>query len=257
MDERDKLPKSETWVAAYDLHSPDEDRPTVDCMFSFIAKNSIGGFFAGGDQNNNTEVSPHTKNKPKLRAEAGSLIANAKYLDSHFVKPLENILPKKAKRVWLDGNHDHWIEQMIEEGAELEGLQTHKYLNLEERGWKYLECGKEYTKGKLTLIHGEQLTSSANSAKQAVEMYCSSVLFGHFHTVQSYAKVMVSKPENKWIAYCSPILANVKAYYLRNKPTSWVNGFDVIEFRENGHFNVYPVVCIKGVASYGGRTYRG
>ena len=57
------------------------------------------------------------------------------------------------------------------------------------------------------------------------------------------------------MAHCAPIVGNTNPSYLRNRPTSWLNGFVIVEFHKAGNFNCYPVVVSDGRFSYGGEGY--
>jgi hypothetical protein len=250
---------SKTYIFAPDLHFPLVHWPTWNAMISFVKGNKIDGFVFGGDQFDNQEVSPHTRGKPLLK-EGKRLSRHAEQFKSAILDPLDKLLGK-AEKVWLEGNHDHWLQQFIEQHPELEGsLERPKALGLEKSGWDVIECGRGFKKGKLTFIHGETLSGIGNQvsghpAKKAVEAYAGNVLFGHFHTLAVHTKIMPQDQTQKWGGTCSPILGATNPVYLRNRPTAWVNGFTIVEFQEDGNFNVYPIVVTKGRFSYGGKTY--
>lgn len=257
---KSKQHKPQLYVALYDIHYPVTHWPTFNAVLDFLRQNKVDGIVLGGDQRDNQEISPHTKGKPRLREAAGRYMANLRGFDKNILKPIEALLPKNAERIYILGNHCHWEEQFIDEHPEWDGVQTHVELNVAGRGWKVIECGKHFRKGKLTFIHGEQLAGIGNQvpgapAKKAVEAYNSNVLFGHFHAPQSFSKIMPFDQSQKLMAWCSPIVGATNPLYLRNKPTSWVNGFCIVEFQDNGTFNVYPIVVTNGTFSYGGKTY--
>lgn len=249
---------SKLYIFAPDLHFPIVHWPTYDAMLDFVAKNKIDGFVFGGDQFDNQEVSPHTRGKHLLR-EGKRLAQHTKDFDTKILKPLEKLL-EKSEKIYIHGNHDAWLEQFIEEHPELQGsLERESLLRLEERGWKVIPCGKVFKKGKLTFAHGEQLTGIGNQvsgqpAKKAVDAYCGSVLFGHFHSLQVFGKVMPYDGSQKWAGYCSPCLCNTNPAYLRNRPTSFISGFTIVEFHGDS-FNVYPIVVTKGRFAFGGKEY--
>ena len=252
------------WVFCPDLHFPSVDQPTLRCLLHFLRENKVDGFVFGGDQHDNCEVSPHTASRPRLRFNAGSFRKNTLDFDSKVLRPIEALLPEGCKKIWLQGNHDDWSDQYELAHPELQGtLNRREYLCLDERGWKFVECGKHFKHGKLTFMHGEQLSGPNNGspsalfAKRAVDLYSGNVLFGHFHSLQTFTKIQPHDVAAKWTATCSPILGSVNAWYLRNRPTNWLNGFTLIEFRRDGTFNCFPCVVTRGRFSYGGRSYGG
>lgn len=254
------------WVAVYDLHYPYHHLPTWNGVLQFIQENqdSIAGFYFGGDQLDNEEISHFTKNAPLLRP-AGSYAKNTLGFDRRILKPLEEALPVEADKVYQLGNHDDREDQLVMQQPELQNtIERPRLLALEKRDWKVLPLGTGYSLGQLTCIHGEALTGIGNQAsvyhaKRAVESYCSSVLYGHVHSLQSYTKVMPFNTKRKWIGVCSPAACNLNPGYLKNRPTAWINGFTIIELHDpenpNSNFNVYPVVVSDGLFSFGGKIY--
>lgn len=254
--------KPTLWVCAYDIHHPEVDWPTFNAMLDFINKNKplIAGFIFGGDQMDNKEISHHTKGKPLFRP-VGSYAKNAKSFDERILTPIEKALPKTATKVWIEGNHDAWTNQLVEEQPELQGTVEHRLLfNLDSRDWQFVGCGARYRLGKLNVIHGEQLSGTGNQAsafhaKRAVDIYAGSVLYGHMHSPQSYTRVLPHDITQKWQASCSPIIGKVNPQYLRNRQSAWLNGFSIVEMQPNGNFNLYTVVVSAGKFSFGGQLY--
>lgn len=257
--------KRNLWVTLFDLHVPEVHEPTWNATMDFIRRNQdrIAGFLFGGDQANNTEISHHTQGKPLFRP-TGSYKRNTQLLDLR-AKQIERILPEEAERVWIVGNHDAWEDQLVEHQPELQGtVERPILLGLEERGWEVIKLGEPKMLGKLTVIHGEALTGIGNQAsvyhaKRAVETYCTSVLYGHLHSAQSYTKVLPHSRKDKWMAFCSPAACATNPAYLQNRPTAWVNGLTLVELHdprnERSNFNVYPVIVSDGQFSFGGEVY--
>ena len=233
-------------------------------MLDFISRNrkKIAGFYFGGDQLDNAELSHHNAGKP-LYKPTGSYHRNTRSFDEQILTPIERALPADATRIWQTGNHDDWEGQFVAVHPELLGtIERRGLLGLDERGWTVIPCGSGYKLGKLTLIHGETLSGIGNQAsgyhaKKAVETYCGSVVYGHMHSPQSYTKVLPHNQTDKWQGHCAPILGKVNPMYLRNRPTAWLNGFIIVELQENNNFNVYSVIVTNGRFSFAGETYGG
>lgn len=249
--------KLETWVIAHDLHYPEYSKPTWSAMMEFIKDAKPTGFIFGGDQFNNEEISHHTKGKPFYR-ERASYKRNTTGFTHEILEPLERSLGK-SERVWIIGNHDDWEHELIEEQPELEGI-IERHEEMARRGWKVVPLGHCFKLGELNVIHGEILTGIGNQAgaypaKKALEIYAGNVLAGHTHAPQAFAKISPVEIKKKYMAWIAPILGATNPNYLRNRPTAWLNGFTIVELREKGLFNLYPVVVIDGVFSYGGKIY--
>lgn len=254
------------WVAVYDIHYPKIHKPTWDAILDFVGRNSgkIAGFLFGGDQLDNEEIGHWSAGKPLFRP-TGSYKANTLGFDANVLSPIEALLPDAAERVWITGNHDAWETQLIEKQPELQGtIERPLLLGLENRGWEVLKLGEVKQLGKLIAVHGEGLTGIGNQAsvyhsKRAVESFCTSVLYGHLHTAQSYTKVLPHSARDKWIAWSSPAACSTNPSYLQNRPTAWVNGFTIVELQEpekkNSNFNVYPVIVSAGQFAFGGTVY--
>ena len=254
------LGMSETFVACYDLHYPKVNLGSWRAMLDFMSRNTVHGFVFGGDQFDNQCISHHTRGRPLLRDKGGFRRDTAGF-EANIMGPLDKLLGKAKSKVWIVGNHDFWERELVEQQPELDGVTDRvELLRLKGRGWQVVENGRSWRHGKLTFIHGDQLTGFGNQvssyhAKKAVEGYCGNVLYGHVHSPQMFTKVLPSNRLQKWAAWCSPITGNTNPAYLRNRPTSWLNGFTIIEFSGEGDFNCYPVITTNGVFRYGGTTY--
>lgn len=252
------------WVCCYDLHFPKVDWPTWKGILDFVTQNkaNIAGFIFGGDAMDNEEISHHTKGKPLFRP-TGSYLRNHQRFEELILNPLEELLPKEATKVYLPGNHGQWAEQLVQVSPELQGLvENHKLLKLEDRGWECIEHGKSYKLGKLNVIHGDELSGWGNQvanfhSKKAVDMYAGSVLYGHFHSLQMYTRILPQSMSHKWAALCSPIAGSTNPGYAKNKPNCWTTGFTVVETYGKGLFNMVPLITVGGMFSYGGVVYGG
>lgn len=249
-------------VAVYDLHYPQVHKPTLNAVLDYVEKNPPEVFIFGGDQFHFDCISHHTKHTPIFRTRR-SYLNDIEGFDKNVLTPLEKLLPKGCEKVWIIGNHEDWEQDLINEQPELEDAIGHvRLLRLAERGWTVIPLGHSYKLGKLNVIHGETLTGIGNQAgmypsRKAVELYAGNVLAGHTHAPQSFTKVSPVEHTNKWQGHISPIAGAVNPSYLRNRPTAWLNGFNIIETIDNKQFNYYPVIVVNGMFSFGGKVYGG
>lgn len=254
----------ERWVIGADLHWPKADWLTVNAMMELIRDPDvpIHGFGLAGDQFDNEEISHHNKGKPYYQ-EKSSYKTHQETFDKMFLSPLEKALDKKkvSERFWIQGNHDDWEFQFIERHPELEGmLERRQSLKLDKRGWEFIPLAHAKRVGELNVIHGEILTGVGNQAgmypsRKAVELYAGNVLAGHTHAPQSFTKVSPVEHKKKHMGWISPILGATNPTYLKNRPTAWLNGFNIVEVYDKGWFNCYPVIVVDGMFAYGGKVY--
>lgn len=252
--------KSKTWVALYDLHYPKYCKDTFGALTHFLEENKVAGFIFGGDQLDLETISHHTKGKPLYRPPKGYL-RDIEGFQEDILEPLEKLLPPAATKIWHIGNHERFEQDVVEEHPELEGLIDHtRHFKLEKRGWEIIPLGHSYKLGKLTTCHGEVLSGFGNQtgkfpSMRAVELYGTSVLAGHTHSPQSFCRISPVEHVQKWMGYIAPIGGKTNPGYLRNRPTSWLNGLVIIEVVDGGYFNVYPAIVTKGKFAYGGKQY--
>jgi hypothetical protein len=247
-------------VAIFDIHYPVHHQPTLDAAVEYMQKNPPDIFVFGGDQFHFDCLSHHTKGTPMYRTRR-SYMNDIEGFEKNILTPLEAVLPKKVEKVWHEGNHERFPWDFIEEHPELEGAVDHiGLLNLVERGWKVIPLGHASKLGKLTVAHGEILSGQGNQgsafpAKKAVDVYSGNVLVGHSHSPQSWTKCSPVEQTDKWQGHVAPCACSVNPIYLRNRATSWLNGFCLIDILPNDNFNYYPIIVSAGQFSFGGKVY--
>jgi hypothetical protein len=247
------MPKSKLAVGLFDLHWPEIDEATVAALYQFCEQNRPDFFILGGDALTNRMISPHTKDEVEIQSEG--YIEEVEKFDTHFLKPFERVLPRKCVKVFIRGNHEDWENQYIAKNPNMKGITSDKLLKLKDRGWVVKQCGEVWSHGQLTWMHGEWLGGGQLHAKKAVDTMCENVVYGHFHTMQSFTKVLPYHKKHKYLAQCAPIGGQYNPQWVRNAPNGWVNGFILVEYHSNGNFNLYPVVVSDGRFSYGGKMY--
>lgn len=244
-----------TAVSAFDAHCPHTDWPTWAAILDFVKRTDVGLFVFGGDNVDCAPISHHTKGKPIFRAQ-GAMKKELDMFNTRLLTPVEKLLKKSCIRVSLTGNHEAWLEQLLEEQPELEGLLDFAgYLRLEERGWIVKPQGGHFKHGHLKWIHGDVLTGGQNAPRKALDTYVESVVFGHFHAFASATKVLPHSAKYKWQAWATGCVGKTNASYLKKRPTGWLNGFAITEFYGNGYFSHYPVTVFNGRFAYGGKLY--
>jgi|ERR1035437_771944 predicted phosphodiesterase len=251
------MDKPKLWAILSDIHAPKEDKESFAAVLDFLQQNPVEGLVLLGDNMDCEDISRHTKQQPGLR-KVGGWQKDLDYFDANILKPIEARIPKAAKRVIFYGNHEDWLQQLLEEQPELKGaLSIEKSLNLIARNWKIIPQGNHYQIGKAYLVHGDQIGSSMYVAKKLVEAFCATAIMGHVHTAQMHVKTSQVKKNDKWAGYVIPTLGTVAPEYAKGRSNNHVHGLGILEEFGKDLFNVYIVIISNGRFSYGGKIYGG
>jgi hypothetical protein len=127
---------------------------------------------------------------------------------------------------------------------------------LELKGFNVIPQGGHTNLGKLTFIHGDQL-SGEFPAKSAVIAYERNIRFGHFHSYSSYSKNTPMDDEYPKTGISVPCLSKKNPSYGKGKPNRWSQGFLYGYLLPDGNFHDYVVTIIRGKAVIEGKIYRG
>lgn len=165
-----------------------------------------------------------------------------------------DFLAKHTKKiVYLEGNHEDWIDQYLEKHPELQGLIEipHK-LKLEERGIEWHEMNQMYKVGKLYLTHGFYITKY-HACKNLHTLGCN-ICYGHSHNAQTYQINM--KMQEPFMAYGLGCLCDHEPYYMKGRPCNWINQLAVIDVdTQTGQFNLTPINIIRGALLFNGEKH--
>jgi|10_taG_2_1085330.scaffolds.fasta_scaffold10283_2 hypothetical protein len=170
-----------------------------------------------------------------------------------IIKKELDYLQKYSKNiVWLEGNHENWVEQYLDINAEMEGLAEYPVLlNLKDRNIKWIPQGKLHKVGKLYMFHGKYVNTY--HAKKHMEKFGCSIVYAHGHNSQTYTNNQVMQPTHKaWGLGC---LCNKKPDYLKGIEGSWNHEFATQYIASNGDFNLYPVDIVNNRFFYNGKQY--
>lgn len=161
--------------------------------------------------------------------------------------------------VFIEGNHEDWIRQYIDEHPEVEGFfELDKGLEFEKRRKRgvritHLKYGQTHKIGKAYFTHGTY--TCMHHAKKHVDEYGRSIIYGHLHTIQQYVKVSPVDVEDKHLGLCIGCLCSKNPEYMRNKPNGWVHAITTGYIRRDGSFNISPTIIVNGKATFNGKTY--
>ena len=255
------------FVALYDIHHGMEDRrgrkeaahdaKLLDAVGQFVGDFKPKLVVLGGDNLNCAPVSHWLKDNKRAR-EGMRWAKELEAFDQEFFSPLNDALPRGTRKVWLDGNHEAWVEQLLDKRPELEGLLHHRdELSLARRGWEYYAQGDIVREGHLYFIHGDTVSGGEHVAKSAVLQYDVNIRFGHFHTFQTYTRVSAAQQRERKTGVSVPCLGRLNPSYLKDKPTKWIQGFQFGWINPNGTFADYTAIATDGRFTVNGKTYKG
>lgn len=243
-------------VSLFDIHHPKTDKGVLFAALDYLRRERVDIFILGGDNLDCGPISRHTKNKPLFRPR-GQMKKDLDTFNSKILRPIEKLLPKGATKIWLTGNHEDWANQMIEEQPELEGLLDFPaYLHLAERGWKVFPQGGIYKYGHLNYMHGDVLPGTGvRACQKALDIYVSSIVFGHGHTAASATKTLPHGKRWRYQAWSQGAATQLdKHEYIKKAPTGWINQLGITEFY-GPFFNHFPATVLNGRFAYGGKLY--
>lgn len=268
------MPKLIKFIACGDQHwgrsvKPGDDRVTpthaprlVKPLLEFTKDFQPDVFALMGDQIDCLPITRHF-GTGILNREGQRLQHDLADYDAKFLKPLEGVLKKGARRIWLDGNHEVWADRIVSECGGLQGLiEPRNVLGLAERGWEVYGQGHLLKLGKWKGAHGDVILSyngarsSAYPAMRALNVYGSSVRIWHTHQYQVLMRE-VMYDDSYHTAVCVPAMCNRAAYYSKNAPNRFAHGFCYGYIWPDGNFQDYVVIIWKNRFIANGKVYKG
>jgi hypothetical protein len=212
----------------------------------------------GGDGLDCGAVSHHRQKEGPRSTEGLRLADDADRYFEDIIKPLSG--GKKGTRHYILGNHERWLEDVIDQVPGLEGaVSIDSLLGLSNNGWEVHPLGSALTlTGKLYYLHGDQIKGGQWPSKWAVEAYQRSVMFGHFHTSQRFTKHNALDATDIHRGFAVGCLCRRDPSYGRGAPNRWSQSIALIEEDpKSGFFQVSEVEIINGKAIFNGKVYKG
>lgn len=221
-------------------------------MATFAADLKPSVLILGGDALDCAPINPHDGDR-KRRQEGLRLLKDMEGCKRDVIERFGAVADRK---IYMLGNHEAWIDKLIDETPALEGLiGIRNHVITPE--WELIEQGGSVNLGKLHFIHGDQIPSPGMyPARKAVESYEKNIRFGHFHRAQLFSKISALDSEVK-TGMSVPALCRRNPLYLRNKPNQWSLGFLWGYVEKDGSFNDYLTFITNERFSANGRTYKG
>ncbi len=242
-----------TIPAFYDPANPKKETP----FFNFLKDFDPHLIVHGGDMLDLDCISHWNRGKPKLIE--GKRLSHDYAGFNGVLDRFEKTSKSLNKFVMLEGNHDVWVEMLVEENPQAyEGIiEVARNLNLKTRGIQYIPHGKTWNIGKLFFHHGDYRMGYMPEyhARAIGQTFGRNMLYGHFHSSQSWTKV--SPIDNHPImTQCVAALCNLNPVWMKNRPSAWTNGFWVGYILPNGNFHGSPVSILNDQFVFDGTLYK-
>lgn len=256
-----------------DFHYPYHNKVAVNAVFKFIRWFKPHTVVILGDGMEMSSIN-HWKQEhgSKKFFESKRLLKEYEGFDKEILTPLEKICEhsdkrrKEVEKIYMGGNHEDWVNTLIDKNPQLEGLvEPEIVLKLKERNWKWIPFVKINGEGnvsrgivkfgKLLVFHG-QYWNKYHSSKTADE-YSRSCAYAHTHDIQLYTKVFSDDCAGYHTAQSIGCLCSTSPAFKRGKGNRWVNAFGVLYVRDDGMYNLYVPVIIRGKFVFSGKEFDG
>jgi hypothetical protein len=254
---------TERFIATFDLHFgwerkgghkvPLHDPKAWAAVMAFAADFKPTTWIHGGDMLDCGVISHHRKGKPG-QTEGLRLLADATEGRKLFIDPVEKVVGKGGKLVYIVGNHEDWLTDLTDEMPSLEGIVNIENLLGLDR-WTVIPQGGMYRLGKLCFVHGDTIKGGEMVAKAAVINYEESIRFGHHHTAQLYTKTSPIQSKLAKTGMAVPCLCSKDPKYGEGAPNRWVQGFLYGYVGKGGIYNDYLAIIIDGKVTINGKSY--
>jgi metallophosphoesterase superfamily enzyme len=257
--------KSRRFVALFDVHVGREKKrvgrrlvtkkthnlPALRATMDFVEDWAPDVFILGGDQLNCGPISHWHRGKPRLD-ERFRLRQEYDVLNQEVIQRVQGV----PEKIWMQGNHEMWIEQALDEQPGLEGLiEPENYLPLDD--WDFYGQGEIAKLGKLHFIHGDTVRPGVSVAKRAVGMYRRNLRMGHHHRYEAATDVTPIDSQDFHSCIVVPAMAARAMVYMKNAPENHMQGFLLGEVFGNGDFQDHVMIINKNRFYWNGKKYGG
>ena len=171
-------------IAAFDIHYPDHDKASLNIIIKAIEMIRPDYFIFGGDQLHLDCISHHNKGKVKL-LENRRISKDFKGFQTDILDRIELVLPKRCSKYFMIGNHEYWIDRLIEDNPQMEGLMEVQN-NLKLSSYKIIPFNEVLRIGDINFIHG--IYTNKYHAEKHLRIYQKMLFYGHIHTNQVYLR---------------------------------------------------------------------
>jgi metallophosphoesterase superfamily enzyme len=259
------MKRSKRFIALFDVHVGKEYRrvrgervvrashnlAALRAVMDFVGDWKPDVFILGGDQLNCGPISHWHRGKPRVDENF-----RLKWEYNVLTQEVLDRVPPRCEKIWLTGNHEMWIEQVLDEMPGLEGLiEPASALPLGD--WDYYDQGEIYKLGKLHFIHGDTVKPGVNVARRAAAMYRRNLRMGHHHRYEAATDVTPIDQRDFHSTIVVPAMSNRNMAYMKNAPSNHMQGFLLGEVFPNGDFQDHVMIINKNRFYWNGKMYGG
>ena len=236
-----------------DYHIPEQDDPSVRAVLRLMDDVKFDVNIILGDFLDYGCISHWNQGRNKTLE--GTRLKQDYIRGNVLLDEIDKRLPQGCEKHFFKGNHEVWVDDLIEKTPQLEGLvEPESQLFLEHRGYKVYPYNEVIEFGRLHLTHG--IYAGANPTKKHLDELKVNIMFGHTHTME----VRMSSSAARKIAFSGynvGCLCHMCPDYMRNRPSGWTNGIAIVYLYPNGYFDVNMIRIIEGKFIFNGKIYDG
>lgn len=213
-----------------DIHIPYHSIKPLEISIEYLLKSGVDCLYINGDFMDCRRISSF-RSKPTDIPFSEEI-----ELTKEFISTMRKIF-KNIKVKF--GNHEYRLETyLLKNATELYDLEVLKLKNLLDiKDDEFVDVYEISKFGHLFILHGHEIKLNSNVVNIARTMYMkvnSNVLFGHFHTTQTYYQNSLNFEVRG--AFSVGCLGELSPEY---RPfTNWNYGFAIVNLDDNGNFYV-------------------
>ena len=252
-----KATPNKRYIVIPDQHLEYVDWPAYRCVLKAIPIIRPTGFINLGDVGEWEHASYwqwKKKARPPIDYQLSLIDKDIKIVNARM-DLIDAVLDKcnVREKYLLEGNHDNWLNQLVEENEHLIST-SHKYgkgylfrdaVALEKRGYVFYPVGVRLKIGKLYFYHGH-LIKGIDHPRNHLLKWGINIMYGHYHDVQQSSITHVEGEKSAWSIGCLKRMDYAANKFLMRAPTNWGHAFAVVDFWSGGKFSVAPIRIIGG-----------
>lgn len=244
-------------IAMPDTHLEHADRAALNCFVKYVIHAQPDIFKILGDFLNAGGLSHWDSDSFDPKRVVPECLSGREFLWN-----LRRKLKKTSTWIYLEGNHEDWINQFLVYGAnpqlfdglEKLGLDINlvKLLELDKLGFEFFKVNQIIRIGKAAFTHG-LYTGDAHAKKHLIKVK-GSIYYGHCHDGQSYEDTSMDGPVESQSFRC---LCDLNPKFLKGRLNNWAHGFGEFFFFPDGSYTKVLHQIIDGRMVHNGRLFDG
>lgn len=241
-----------------DLHFPEHDEKAFRCALNIIEEVKPDYFLCLGDLVEGESVSHwkwKRKRKPPLEYVIPDVQGELNEINKHFDRIDESLDKVNCKKkVFAQGNHELWFDHFVEEHPYVPEYSSKNGLKINERGYAYHPYGEIFpvNKSKLHAYHGGHF-SGVNHPRTHIAHLGVNIIYGHTHDAQ---RSVLTHMDGVKMAQSMGCLCKMNKAFLKNRKTNWSHNVGIIDFYDDGLYNLIVLNIIDGVTTVNGKVIR-